>query len=215
MATRERLLEAACRVFAEKGFHHATVAEICELAKANIAAVNYHFKSKENLYVESWHYSFSKGVESYPPDGGVAAEASLEEKFRGRISAILHRIANPEAFFFSILDKELSNPTGLLTEAKRQAIEPIKQGLSEIISQLLGDRVSEKKIMLCRMSVMSQCFHWMLRQKRYKQLSAGMKQKEDSLIETLSLEELTDHIVQFSLGALREIRRQNQETHKK
>jgi AcrR family transcriptional regulator len=210
METSERLLEAACRVFAEKGFHHATIAEICELAGANIAAVNYHFNSKENLYVQSWHYSFKKGIESYPPDGGVSAEASPEEKFKGRVSAILHRIADPEAYFFEIIDKELSNPTGLLTGAKRQAIEPIKQGMSEIIGQLLGGGASEKEIVLCRMSVMSQCFHWMLRQKRSRRSPSDRKPMERSLLETLSLEELTDHIVRFSLGALREIRRDNQ-----
>ena len=50
--TKERLLKAASEIFAEKGFRDATVAEICEAAEANIAAVNYHFGSKQRLYIE-------------------------------------------------------------------------------------------------------------------------------------------------------------------
>lgn len=48
--TRVRLLHAAVRVFAERGFRAATVRQICKLARANIAAVSYHFGSKKALY---------------------------------------------------------------------------------------------------------------------------------------------------------------------
>ena len=48
-ATRLQLIEAAGEVFAEMGFQNATVREICRRAGANVAAVNYHFQSKEAL----------------------------------------------------------------------------------------------------------------------------------------------------------------------
>src|SRR4051794_5761527 len=51
--TRERLLDAAGAVFAEKGFKAATVRDICHKVGVNLAAVNYHFRDKENLYVEA------------------------------------------------------------------------------------------------------------------------------------------------------------------
>ncbi|MDH4012180.1 MAG: TetR family transcriptional regulator, partial [Desulfobacterales bacterium] len=44
--TRNRLLNAACEVFAEKGYRNAKVAEICHRAGANVAAVNYYFGDK-------------------------------------------------------------------------------------------------------------------------------------------------------------------------
>src|SRR6266568_3256030 len=50
--TRERILEAAEEVFAEKGFNQATVREILKRAAVgNIAAINYHFGDKERLYI--------------------------------------------------------------------------------------------------------------------------------------------------------------------
>ena len=45
--TEKRLLEAAGEIFAEHGYRAATVRQICEKARANIAAVNYYFGDKE------------------------------------------------------------------------------------------------------------------------------------------------------------------------
>ena len=50
--TRERLLDAAERLFASRGFPGASVREITEAAGANLGAVNYHFRSKAGLYAE-------------------------------------------------------------------------------------------------------------------------------------------------------------------
>jgi len=49
---RERLLDAAERLFAEHGFRAASVREITVAAGCNLAAVNYHFGGKLNLYRE-------------------------------------------------------------------------------------------------------------------------------------------------------------------
>lgn len=49
-ATRERLLDCAETLTAAKGFASVTSKEICQQAGANLAAVNYHFGSREGLY---------------------------------------------------------------------------------------------------------------------------------------------------------------------
>ena len=87
--TRLNLLMAAGEIFAKKGFRDATIAEICRQAKANVAAANYHFGSKESLYVESWRFAFEKSLNAYPPNGGVSLNAPAEDQLRGRIRAIL------------------------------------------------------------------------------------------------------------------------------
>ena len=48
--TRALILQVAGRLFAEKGFERTTSREICLAAGANMAAVNYHFGSREGLY---------------------------------------------------------------------------------------------------------------------------------------------------------------------
>lgn len=48
-APKQRLLESAERLFAERGFEAVSVRDITSVANANVAAVNYHFGSRENL----------------------------------------------------------------------------------------------------------------------------------------------------------------------
>ena len=50
--TRQRLLDAAETLFAERGFDAVSVRDISEAAGVNVAAVNYHFHGKELLYRE-------------------------------------------------------------------------------------------------------------------------------------------------------------------
>ncbi|MGW8266330.1 MAG: TetR family transcriptional regulator [Longimicrobiales bacterium] len=48
--TRQRLLQAARKILAEKGFDGTSVRAVTEAAGANLGAVTYHFESKEKLY---------------------------------------------------------------------------------------------------------------------------------------------------------------------
>jgi AcrR family transcriptional regulator len=47
--TRERLIDAAIDLFGERGFAETSVQALTAAARANLAAVNYHFGSKEGL----------------------------------------------------------------------------------------------------------------------------------------------------------------------
>jgi AcrR family transcriptional regulator len=49
VATKQRLIEAAEVLFADEGFDRVSVRDITNKAGANVAAVNYHFGSREGL----------------------------------------------------------------------------------------------------------------------------------------------------------------------
>lgn len=49
-ATRQQILETAGRLFAELGYDATTSKKICECSHCNVAAVNYHFGSRAELY---------------------------------------------------------------------------------------------------------------------------------------------------------------------
>jgi len=208
--TRQKLLVAASEVFAKKGFWETTNADICEKAKANTAAVNYHFGSKENLYIEAWKYSFGKSIKAYPPDGGVSPEATVQERLRGRILSFMQRIADPEAHDFEIIHKEMANPTGLLTETIEKAIGPIEQDFKSIFQELLGNRSSEQQIRFCQMSVMGQCFGPMLHLRQSKAEPAVPLPRK--LPFDFGIEELAEHITQFSLVGINGIRQETEKT---
>ena len=202
--TRRRLLEAAGKVFAEKGFWEASNADICKQAKVNTAAVSYHFGGKENLYVEAWKYAFERSIETHPADGGVPVSAPASERLRGRLVAFIHRVLDPDNNEVEIMHKEMANPTGLLTETIRPTMEPMREETRSLIRELLGDEVSDLQTDLCEMSVVGQCFGPILhlRHDRKGPNTGSMK----PFLNDISVETFADHDMQFSLGGIREIR---------
>jgi AcrR family transcriptional regulator len=206
--TRDHLLDAACRVFAEKGFRDATISEICDRAGANIAAVNYYFGNKETLYVEAWRLAFHHSIEAYPPDGDVGADASAEERLRGRVLSVIRRMTAEDNYGFRIMHKELANPTGLLEEVKRDVIQPFRREMSGIVRELLGPHASDKQVELCQTSIMSQCFQILVREHYQRVLCAADSKVEPSHPVRFSTEAIGDHIVRFSLAGIREMRRE-------
>jgi len=209
--TRARLLRAACEVFAEKGYHQATIAEICERAGANIAAVNYYFHSKENLYVEAWREAFNRSIAAYPPDGGVAPDASPEERLRGRILSLMRRVADPDSQEFEIVQKELANPTGLLKKVMRDSLRPIRRDTNKLVRELLGSRASEYDVLLCEMSIVAQCLHPLIHYRRRKALSR-IPPHAERLLSGLDVEKMAEHVFRFSLAGIREVQRRIENT---
>ncbi len=58
--TRDLILEEAKKQFCEKGFEGASVRDICDVVKANVSAIKYHFGGKEGLYRECFQ-QFGEG----------------------------------------------------------------------------------------------------------------------------------------------------------
>ena len=99
--TRQRLLMAAGEEFAQRGFHHTTVRDICQRAGVNISAVNYHFHSKEDLYAAVCNYSLDLSVNKYSPTLGITEGTTAQERLRTFI----------RSFLFSMLEK--GKPSGM------------------------------------------------------------------------------------------------------
>ena len=205
LETRNKLLAAAGEVFAEKGYHDTKTAEICQRASANIAAVNYHFRSKENLYVEAWRHAFERSIRIYPPDGGVPSGAPAEERLRGQIRAQISRAMDPVSIDFDIANREMANPTGLLAEVMHRVIEPLHQSFNEIVRELLGGEVPEKTVQMCEMSIHSQCMAQMFHSRHRKPFVSGEKIPRPR-IPVFSIDELVDHIICFSLSGIEGVR---------
>ncbi|MGR9101426.1 MAG: CerR family C-terminal domain-containing protein [Gammaproteobacteria bacterium] len=199
--TRMRLLVAASRIFAEKGFQEATIAEICEKAASNIASVNYHFRDKETLYLEAWRYAFRKDLKSHPSDGGVGAEAPPEQRLAGRIRSLIARICDEESDFFAIINKEMAQPTRLLQEILEKEINPQRLQMLSLIKECLGDHATERHVQYCHASIIGQCFH--LLRIRHLQKSDRVRVDLPGMEDTDSYGE---HVVEFSLAGLRALK---------
>jgi TetR/AcrR family transcriptional regulator, regulator of cefoperazone and chloramphenicol sensitivity len=197
--TRQSLLEAAGEIFARKGFWRATHEEICGKAGANTASVNYHFGSKENLYVEAWKHSYKKSVEKYPLEGDASPGDSAEKRLKGWVLSFLKRVSDPKTYAANIMLKEMANPTGLLKDVITPTIEPSDRVLSSAIKELAGNGASEDVVGFCYMSLLSLCFGPLLHRKSAKEPS---QMPRHDFITGLGVEELADYIIQFSLSGI-------------
>ena len=196
--TRQSLLAAGSAIFSDKGYRDTTIADICEQARANIAAVNYHFRDKETLYRESWRYAFQKSIEIYPPDGGVSDDAPPEDRLRGQVGALLRRVSDEGNKEFLILLKEIANPTGLLKDLVNDELRPIRKRMEAVVGDILGKRATQTRVRHCTISILMQCVNVIVAGLTKKQ---GWEEDEGAL-KIDDIEEYIDHVVGFSLAGI-------------
>ncbi|MDY0355457.1 MAG: CerR family C-terminal domain-containing protein [Sedimentisphaerales bacterium] len=202
--TRTRILAVAQEVFAEKGYHEATVEDICSRAKSNIAAINYYFGSKEELYTQVWRKAFDEANAAYPPEGGLDPDAPPEDRLRGTIHSLVGKLVDRGRIGHAgrLLLREMMNPTEVIERVKDDALRPMQERMRRLMKEMLGPEASDEEIHLCGMSVVHQCLAIGIR------LFSGkipphvrFDAPTDQLVKTL-----TDHIARFSLAGITTIR---------
>jgi AcrR family transcriptional regulator len=195
---RHRILISACQVFAEKGYHAASVSDICRRARANVAAVNYYFGNKATLYAEAWQAAYEKRV---GPEFSEAGSNAPEEQLRLFINSLIRNFTErgSQGEFTRLYLMELANPTGLISNLWHKLIEPRRQVLLGIIRDIMGVTASDEKVIFCEISIISQC---------RSLLTVRRNDLEYLLDQPLSpdlIERLGDHITGFSLAGIKAI----------
>jgi AcrR family transcriptional regulator len=194
--TQQRLLDAAGRIFAEKGFGATTVREICQEAKVNIAAVNYYFRDKERLYIEAVKFACRQDAERVPlPEWAPGVPAAT--RLRDFVRTLAHRLLGNDHphWHTQLVLREMAQPTAACAEWVQEQIRPTSQVLAGILQDLLPG-ASARKINLTACSIMGQIlFH-----KTFKPVVTLLVGEEES--SSYNAELLAKHITQFTLSAL-------------
>lgn len=204
--TRNRILSAACAVFAEKGYHDATVEDICRRARSNIAAINYHFGSKDQLYARVWRKAFDEAIDAYPPEGGLSPDAVATERLKGTIHSLVGKAVDPGRIGHAgkLLLREMVNPTEVIRHVKRDALQPLHDRMNNLMRELLGPKATNEQLLLCQMSIVHQCMAIGMRLFRGTMPpKMSLDTPSDQLIEVL-----TDHIMRFSLAGIEAVRKE-------
>lgn len=194
--TRQRLLDAAGKTFAEKGFRAATVREICRSAGANLAAVNYHFGDKEKLYIEavkSAHCSRADDPVPVWPEG--TPPAAKLHAFVSRLLAHILDDARP-AWHAQLMMRELAEPTSACVALVDAYIRPLAQSLDQILMELLPANVAAADRHLTAFSVVGQCLFY----KVHRPIAVLLVGAEEYA--TYAIPRLAGHITRFTLSAL-------------
>ncbi|MDD2670849.1 MAG: CerR family C-terminal domain-containing protein [Syntrophales bacterium] len=194
---RERILEAAGEIFAECGYQKATVRDICGKAAVNLAAINYHFGDKENLYRETLRNAVFLSYQKYPPDGGATGADRPEDRLRAYIRSFLFRILDPgrSAWFGKIISREIIEPTPVLDSLIKEVFYPNFLRLVSIIEDIVGRDKDPETVRFCAASILGQCLYFGNSKTRFFFLNKKRFAPE-------KIEGITDHITRFSINAL-------------
>src|SRR5580693_529360 len=144
--TKVRLLEAAGEEFACKGYDSARIRAICDRAEANIAAVNYHFGDKEQLYVQAVLDAHRCGAGA--DEEVLASQGSPQEQLRSFIYHFLSHVVainQPEDWRHRLMLREMLHPTSASDVLIREAIRPKFEWLQGILREFCPD-ADERKL---------------------------------------------------------------------
>ncbi|KAA0259037.1 TetR/AcrR family transcriptional regulator [Deferribacter autotrophicus] len=194
--TKEVILGIACRLFAEKGYKKTTIAEICKLAKVNIASVNYYFQSKDNLYRNSLLFAYQLSEKQAPLKKIISQDLPPEKKLYNFIKTVLIRnYSDSEASYMpKIFLHEITSPTGICDDI----ISNIKDEFRTIIISILKEIINVENEMYHPLvySIISQCLFL-----NFSPVAKKEALENKSKNELISF--LTNHIYKFSMAALK------------
>ncbi len=197
--TRQRILEAAGPLFAERGFDAVTVRDIIAKAGCNLASVNYHFDGKEGLYFEAVRHAAER-VACFAPLPVFGPGTSAEERLRLFIAAFVRRVLAEDgpSWQRTLIHREIGEPrAGACEELVRHFIRPTFEMLKGIVAELAPRGTPDDRLDLMSGSILGQVLHnHHCRHVIGFLLAAQGKTRQAS-------EALADHIFRFSLAALR------------
>jgi TetR/AcrR family transcriptional regulator, regulator of cefoperazone and chloramphenicol sensitivity len=139
--TKEALLEAAGELFADSGLEGVSVRSISKKAHANIAAIHYHFGSKENLYLQVVRHVMMKSRCSLAGTYLLRKEEWRNEPVRCA-EVVYHLVEERIRQFFPGLHPRwygrlfmriLLNPTPALWKLAEEIIMPDFEALREVL----------------------------------------------------------------------------------
>jgi AcrR family transcriptional regulator len=155
--TRERLLKVASQLFAERGFSKVTVRDICRRARANVAAVNYHFGGKTGLYEEILRSAIRVMQGTTDAARKAGEHGTPEQQFEAYIAIFLARVFPArDSWIHQLMMREISDPTPALDLIYTEVIQPRMAYLTGIIATLLDCAEDDPRVVRCLMSVHAQ-----------------------------------------------------------
>jgi len=198
--TRDRILTAAQKLFAEKGFDSTSVRDITTEAACNVASVNYHFGGKDNLYLET----FRSTLKPLREQRLLILGQLMDQAPSPALEEFLHSFA--EGFIDPLVDQRLGRLfMALVTREMFDPRLPRDVFLSEFIHPVLekalialekfGPPLNPADARMCIMAMVGQLLHALK--------AHHMFTSHDSEVVPADLASYIPHFVRFAAGGIR------------
>lgn len=199
--TRERLLTEAEILFAQRGYDAVSVREITTAARSNLAAVNYHFGNKRNLYLEVFRDRWvprARRLQKF-------FKESLAAQDRASPAAVAQALA--QAFLMGPLSdeercrhhqlmvRELGQPTGALELVADQVMRPFFKELADTLRPAIPEELDNERLMLNILSMFAVVLY-------FNFARVAVSRITEREYDTAFKDRLVKHIVGFSLNGL-------------
>ena len=196
--TRERLLKAAALLFADRGFKKVTVRDICRAARANVAAVNYHFGDKTGLYREVLQLAIETIRATNEAARAAGEGLPPEERLRQYLKVSLCRVMSSatHGWISRLVHRELSDATTSVDALVDQALRPRVDDLAAMVADILGCDVEDARVSRCVASIHAQ---WLL----FVPNPIASRVRSKLQLRTDDAATLAEHITTFSLAGIR------------
>ena len=143
---RQRLLETALRMFAEKGYSKTSVRELAKAAQVNVSAVSYYFGDKAALYRAVFNDpQFNPSID---PAFLEQEDLTLEQGLKAVIFTLAGSLRDGEKArdAMTLHCREMLEPTGLWNEEIETAIKPEHLAIAAFLCRHLGVRKPDDDI---------------------------------------------------------------------
>jgi AcrR family transcriptional regulator len=201
LETRRQLLEAAGEVFAQHGYAKATSKEICERANANIAAVNYHFGGKDQLYAAVLQEAHSRivSIEAMSATAGSRIDPKL--KLRMFLTRVVGEVAKRDhtGWELRVLSREVLSRSPMMSALIDKQIAPKAALLRSILAEIMQLPIDHPAVSRSGVSIVGPILMLLITDRSL--------QKKVAPHLDLDPETLTEHMVTYALAGLEAVAR--------
>lgn len=144
--TEEKIIKCAGQLIAEKGFASVTSKEICRAAGVNLAAVNYHFGSRDGLYlavlenVQQYLVGLQQLIDLYKSD------LAPRQKMEKLIDFLVGNAFRKNEWQISVWLREVMNPSPVLEKIFQKEALPKISVIMKIFSEYTGYTVDDPRL---------------------------------------------------------------------
>jgi AcrR family transcriptional regulator len=199
--TRERIMRAAERLFAESGYDGTSIRAIVAKAKVNQAAINYHFEGKDGLYREVLRVAF-RGLTEHQLEHAqelksLSREEALVQFVRRQLQPLLGR--DEYSRHMRIFNWETVQPTPVFRNLMAEEAAPFLGLAADLVRRFLPE-ADRRTVTVAAVWLLGQCSIFVRNREQLADPPVGLV-FDESAIEWLAA--TISHWVVAGLGPLR------------
>ncbi|HEY1980932.1 MAG TPA: CerR family C-terminal domain-containing protein [Xanthobacteraceae bacterium] len=173
--TRERILKAAERLFADRGYDGTSIRSIVAKARVNQAAINYHFDGKDGLYHEVLRTAFHALTENQLSHAAEVKTMSREEALYEFIGRQLRPMMGRDEYsrHMRIFNWETVRPTPVFRSLMSEEAAPFMGLAADLVGRFLPE-ADQRTRMVAAIWLLGQCSVFLRNREQFAEPPTGL-----------------------------------------